>query len=90
MYDAIGRQVKKIERGDGNNTPIKFGEDLKAVSTSTEVLNISMYNMVGLKVQQIRAMPGQMMRLGDHIVSGTYLIEVRQGDERAMVKVVKH
>ena len=28
VYDAIGRQVKKIEKGDASGA-IKFGEDLK-------------------------------------------------------------
>ena len=49
VYDVVGRQVKKIERGDGS-TPIRFGEDLKA---------------------------------------GAYFVEVRQGDNRKTLKLVK-
>ncbi len=36
VYDAIGRQVKKIERGDGSGA-IKFGEDLKVGAYIVEV-----------------------------------------------------
>jgi hypothetical protein len=49
VYDAIGRQVKKIERGDASGA-IKFGEDLKV---------------------------------------GVYIVEVRQGDNRKTLKLVK-
>jgi hypothetical protein len=49
VYDAIGRQVKKIERGDASGA-IKFGEDLKV---------------------------------------GMYVVEVRQGDNRKTLKLVK-
>ena len=63
--------------------------NLAAITNSKEELHVSMYNVVGLKVQEFKAIPGQMMRLGDHVVSGTYLIEVRQGNERVTVKVAK-
>jgi hypothetical protein len=49
VYDAIGRQVKKIERSD-SQSPIRFGEDLKI---------------------------------------GAYIVEVRQGDNRKTIKLVK-
>ena len=63
--------------------------NLAAITSSKEEMHITMYNMVGLKVEQIKVMPGQMMRLGGNIVSGTYLIEVRQGNEKVTLKVVK-
>ena len=49
VYDAIGRQVKKIERGDASGA-IRFGEDLKV---------------------------------------GVYVVEVRQGENRKTLKLVK-
>jgi hypothetical protein len=49
VYDAIGRQVKKIERSD-SQSPIRFGEDLKI---------------------------------------GAYIVEVRQGDNRKTLKLIK-
>jgi hypothetical protein len=36
VYDAVGRQLKKIERGDASGA-IKFGEDLKAGAYIVEV-----------------------------------------------------
>ena len=49
VYDAIGRQVKKIERGDATG-PIRFGENLKV---------------------------------------GVYIVEVRQGENRKTLKLIK-
>jgi hypothetical protein len=49
VYDAVGRIVKKMERGDASG-PIKFGEDLKV---------------------------------------GVYIVEVRQGENRKTLKLVK-
>jgi hypothetical protein len=63
--------------------------NLTTITDSKEELHVSMYNVVGLKVQEFKAMPGQIMKLGGHVVAGTYLIEVRQGNERVTVKVVK-
>jgi hypothetical protein len=49
VYDALGRQVKKIEKGDAIS-PLQFGEDLKV---------------------------------------GVYIIEVRQGENRKTIKLLK-
>ena len=49
VNDTVGRQVKKIERGDASGA-IKFGEDLKV---------------------------------------GVYIVEVRQGENRKTIKLVK-
>jgi len=49
VYDAVGRQVKKIERSDAGGT-IRFGEDLKV---------------------------------------GAYFVEVRQGENRKTIKLIK-
>ena len=81
--DATDLQVKVFP----NPTNSYF--NLSAISASKEELHVNMYNVVGLKVQEFKTMPGQMMRLGDHIVSGTYLIEVIQGSERVTLKVLK-
>ena len=69
--------------------PSETSFNLTTVTSSKEMMDITMYNLIGLKVQQMKAMPGQTLRLGDHVVSGTYLIEVRQGNERVTLKVVK-
>ena len=49
VYDAVGRKLKKIERGDASGA-IKFGEDLKV---------------------------------------GAYIVEVRQGNNRKTLKLIK-
>ena len=49
IYDAVGRKVKRIERGDGSGA-IRFGEVLRA---------------------------------------GVYIVEVRQGENRKTIKLIK-
>ena len=63
--------------------------NLTATSKSSEAMTVTMFNMAGLRVQQTKALPGQVIRIGDHVVSGTYMVEVKQGSERVIVKVVK-
>ena len=63
--------------------------NLTATSKSNEVLTITLYTTGGLQLQQLKALPRQAIRLGDNVVSGTYMVEVKQGNEKVIVKVVK-
>jgi hypothetical protein len=54
-----------------------------------EQVTIRITDIAGRPVQQLQAMPGQTIRFGDKMMNGTYLIEVRQGSERVVTKVVK-
>jgi hypothetical protein len=69
--------------------PAKSYFNLKIQSKSMELSTIRIVDITGRLVQQLQAMPGQVIRLGDKIMSGTYMIEVRQGSERTVTKVVK-
>jgi hypothetical protein len=69
--------------------PAKSYFNLKVQSKSMELATIRIINITGRLVQQLQAMPGQIIRLGDNIMSGTYMIEVRQGSERTVTKFVK-
>jgi hypothetical protein len=40
-------------------------------------------------VQTLRSVPDQTYRLGDNIVSGMYIVEVRQAGEVVTAKVIK-
>jgi hypothetical protein len=63
--------------------------NLKAQSKIQDPVTIKVFDMAGRQVQQLQGVPGQALRFGDHIVNGTYLVEVRQGAERIVTKVVK-
>jgi hypothetical protein len=63
--------------------------NLKVTSRSNEVIEIKVYDMTGKVVDARRGAPGQLYRLGDNVVGGMYIVEVRQGSEVATTKVVK-
>jgi hypothetical protein len=50
---------------------------------------VRIVDIAGREVQQLQSMPGQTIRFGDKIVNGTYMVEVRQGSERAVTIVIK-
>ncbi len=63
--------------------------NLRVKSGSKETVDIRVFDMVGKLVQQQRGAAEQVFRLGDHLVSGMYIVEVRQGGKKATTKVVK-
>ncbi len=63
--------------------------NLRVKSDSRETVEIRVFDMVGKLVQQQRGAAEQVYRLGDHLVSGMYIVEVRQGAKKATTKVVK-
>ncbi len=69
--------------------PTEYYFNLKVKSSSKETVDIRMFDMLGKLVQQDRGAPDQTYRFGDHVVSGMYIIEVRQAGQIATIKVVK-
>ena len=62
---------------------------LKVQSKSLEQVTVRIIDIAGRQVQQLTGIPEQTMRFGENIVNGTYLVEVRQGSEKVMLKVIK-
>ena len=62
---------------------------LQVQSDSRDVVEISVYNSDGKKIQQLKTAHLQSIIFGEKYVSGSYLIEVRQGEKRATVVGVK-
>jgi hypothetical protein len=63
--------------------------NLKVKSPNNEIMEIRMFDMLGRIVQRLRGTPDQTFRLGDQVVSGMYIIEVRQAGQVETIKVVK-
>jgi Secretion system C-terminal sorting domain/HYR domain len=63
--------------------------NLKVKSESKEAVEIRVFDMLGKLVEVTRGAPEQTYRLGDHVTSGMYMIEVRQEGQIATVKVIK-
>ena len=64
--------------------------NLKVQSPLKETVEIRMFDMAGKLVQTNRGAPGDTYTLGSTLVSGMYIIEVRQAGKTARTKVVKN
>ncbi len=60
-----------------------------ASSDKTNVVEVKVYDMVGKLVQRKRGAVSEIYQLGHTLVAGVYVVEVLQGDQRAVTKVVK-
>jgi hypothetical protein len=54
-----------------------------------EQVTVRILDIAGREVQQLKGNPEQLMKFGDKIVNGTYFVEVRQGTEKVVLKVMK-
>ena len=63
--------------------------NLKVNSPVKETIEIRMYDMAGKLVQVISGVPGNSYKFGESAGSGMYIIEVSQGTNKQMVKLVK-
>jgi hypothetical protein len=63
---------------------------LKVLSSSTENINVKIYDITGKLLEEGREMPyGTDVILGSGYASGVYLVETNQGDNVKMTRVVK-
>jgi hypothetical protein len=63
--------------------------NLRVQTKSMEQVTVRILDIAGRQVQQLKGSPEQSMRFGDNIVNGTYFVEVRQGTEKVVLKVMK-
>jgi hypothetical protein len=71
----------------GNPTPYQF--TLFVEGNSKEKVKLSIYDNQGRLVQQIEKGYGQSIRFGEDFKTGTYIVEVRQGINRKVIKLLK-
>jgi hypothetical protein len=58
-------------------------------SSINEKVEIRVYDITGRQVQMMRSAPTGVVRFGDKLVQGTYIVEVRQGKDKVVLKAVK-
>ncbi len=63
--------------------------NVRVKSTKRESVSIRVLNVNGKTAFASKGMPGQTFTFGEQLNSGTYLVEVRQGDEVKTLKAVK-
>ncbi|MCZ2460244.1 MAG: T9SS type A sorting domain-containing protein, partial [Chitinophagales bacterium] len=63
--------------------------NLKVSSSRNENVQIKVFDMAGKLLIVMNGSVGETYRFGERFTSGTYVVEVRQGDQRITTKVVK-
>lgn len=63
--------------------------NLKISSGSIESVQIKVFDMSGKLLTVMNGSVGETYRFGELYKSGTYVVEVRQGEQRVTTKVVK-
>ena len=63
--------------------------NLNVQSGSQEAVDLKVFDIHGRVVYTTRGSANQSYRFGDKFVAGIYLVEVRQGDKRSVIQIVK-
>ncbi|MBA2499175.1 MAG: T9SS type A sorting domain-containing protein, partial [Chitinophagaceae bacterium] len=63
--------------------------NLNVTSGSQETVDLKVFDIQGRVVYTTRGSANQSYRFGDKFVAGIYLVEVRQGDKRSVIQIVK-
>ena len=69
--------------------PGSYYFNLTVKTSNPEPINIRVIDLAGRMVKQINAIKGNSARFGEDLKPGTYLLEVRQGNEKQVLKVIK-
>ncbi len=62
---------------------------VQTTSPSSEALQYRVYNVGQQLVKQAKTAVGEQLTFGGELAAGVYLVEVQQGAERKVVKVIK-
>ena len=62
---------------------------LLAKGRSNEDVEIRVMNLLGQQVYQTKGAANQTFRFGSNFITGTYLVEIRQGKDVQVLKIVK-
>jgi hypothetical protein len=54
-----------------------------------ELIYVKVVSITGRVVETIRMSPGETLSFGNGYAKGMYFVEVRQGDKKQLVKLVK-
>jgi hypothetical protein len=88
VVEPIASVYNKFEVKVMNNPSTSyFG--VQVLSNTNEVVEINVFDMTGRKVRQYRGSIGETFRIGHSLLQGTYMMEVLQGRNRSVSKLIK-
>ena len=63
--------------------------NLKLKTDVKEEVMVRIISISGKVMQELKGSPNQIFRVGDGLIPGFYIAEMRQGEEKVTVKLVK-
>ncbi len=63
--------------------------NIQVTSVSNEKIELNLFDISGRLISTLNAVNNQTLRFGDKLRPGVYMVEIRQGEQRKIVKVVK-
>ena len=87
--DANGDYLDQFLDCKVTPNPSNQNFNLEIESASNEKIEVNLYDISGRFISKLNAVKNQIYRFGDDLRPGMYMVEVRQGQHRKTVKVVK-
>ncbi len=69
--------------------PTQSSFNLVVNGNGTETANIVIFDIQGRQLEQRRVATGQVIHFGDSYKAGVYIVEIRQGPAREIIKIIK-
>jgi len=70
--------------------PTTSSFNVQVSSTDSRALDISVLDVEGRMIKSFKSAPYQTINIGNELKSGVYMVEVLQGNEKKVVRVVKY
>lgn len=88
--EPLGRPLYDMFAVRVLNNPSTSFFTIQVQSNTNEVVEMQVYDIRGRKVGQYRGAVGESFRVGAGLMQGTYLLEVLQGKNRSVSKLIKN
>jgi uncharacterized protein YfaS (alpha-2-macroglobulin family) len=62
---------------------------IQITSTSGEKVEANLFDVNGQLISKLNTVKNQTLRFGDNLKPGVYIVEIRQGEQRKTISVIK-
>jgi hypothetical protein len=70
--------------------PTTSSFNVQVSTTDSRALDISVLDVEGRKIKSFKSAPYQTINIGNELKAGVYMVEVLQGNDKKVVRVVKY
>ncbi|WP_207492024.1 SdrD B-like domain-containing protein [Aridibaculum aurantiacum] len=95
VAQAAEEQSSQVTQGDQKlavkvlNNPTRTAFQLQVLTIAPGAASLRVIDMAGRKIQELNVVPNKIISIGNAYKKGTYFVEVVQGEERKVLKLIK-